>query len=79
MFSGVTDCYQPLEASLRPTRACLEVCAEYRNPVAIITKSPLIERDLDVLLKLQEAASVSVAISTFKRPEKVLPQLSLFS
>ena len=49
VFSGVTDCYQPIEASYRLTRACLEVCAEYRNPVGIITKAPLIERDLDVL------------------------------
>lgn len=63
MFSGVTDCYQPVEASLRLTRACLEVCAEYRNPVAIITKAPLIERDLDVLVDLHRNASVSVAIS----------------
>ncbi len=63
MFSGVTDCYQPIEASLRLTRACLEVCAEYRNPVAIITKAPLIERDLDLLLELHRHASLSVAIS----------------
>jgi DNA repair photolyase len=63
MFSGVTDCYQPLEASLRLTRACLEVCATYRNPVAIVTKAPLIERDLDVLLRLHRDASVHVAIS----------------
>jgi DNA repair photolyase len=63
MFSGVTDCYQPLEASLRLTRACLEVCAEYRNPVSIVTKAPLIERDLDLLLQLNEVASVHVALS----------------
>lgn len=63
MFSGVTDCYQPLEASLGLTRGCLEVCAEYRNPVAIITKAPLIERDLDLLLRLHEVASVSVTVS----------------
>lgn len=63
MFSGVTDCYQPLEASYRLTRGCLEVCAEYRNPVAIITKAPLIERDLDVLLRLREVTRVSVAVS----------------
>lgn len=63
MFSGVTDCYQPIEASLRLTRACLEVCAEYRNPVSIVTKGVLIERDLDVLVKLHCEASVSVAIS----------------
>jgi DNA repair photolyase len=63
MFSGVTDCYQPIEASLQLTRACLEVCAEYRNPVSIVTKGVLIERDLDVLAKLHREASVSVAIS----------------
>jgi DNA repair photolyase len=63
MFSGVTDCYQPLEASLRLTRGCLEVCKEYRNPVGIITKAPLIERDLDVLARLHEVASVHVMMS----------------
>ena len=35
-FSGNTDCYQPLEASYGLTRACLEVCREYRNPVGVI-------------------------------------------
>ena len=39
VFSGVTDCYQPLEASYRLTRSCLEVCADYKNPIGIITKS----------------------------------------
>jgi len=63
VFSGVTDCYQPLEASYRLTRGCLEVCAEYRNPVGIITKAPLIERDLDVLVKLHEVARVGVSVS----------------
>lgn len=62
-FSGVTDCYQPLEASLRLTRACLEVCAEYRNPVGIITKAPLIERDLDVLQQLAREARLWVSIT----------------
>lgn len=63
MFSGVTDCYQPTEASLRLTRSCLEVCAEFRNPVSIVTKGPLIERDIDVLWQLTRDASVHVAIS----------------
>jgi DNA repair photolyase len=63
VFSGVTDCYQPLEASYRLTRGCLEVCAEYRNPVGIITKAPLIERDLDVLQELARAARVGVTVS----------------
>jgi DNA repair photolyase len=63
VFSGVTDCYQPLEASYRLTRGCLEVCSEYRNPIGIITKAPLIERDLDVLLKLASVARVGVTVS----------------
>jgi DNA repair photolyase len=63
MFSGVTDCYQPLEASYRLTRQCLEVCREYRNPVGIVTKAPLLERDLDLLADLHELAQLSVAVS----------------
>jgi DNA repair photolyase len=63
VFSGNTDCYQPLEGSYRLTRGCLEVCAAYHNPVSIITKSPLIERDVDVLLELQRSAKVGVCIS----------------
>jgi DNA repair photolyase len=63
VFSGVTDCYQPLEATYRLTRGCLEVCAEYRNPAGIITKSPLIERDVEVLQELARVARLSVMIS----------------
>jgi DNA repair photolyase len=63
VFSGVTDCYQPLEASYGLTRACLEVCAEYKNPAGVITKGTLIERDLDVLAKLSAVAELWVTIS----------------
>jgi DNA repair photolyase len=63
VFSGVTDCYQPVEASYRLTRGCLEVCAEYKNPCGVITKSPLVERDIDVLRALSEVTRVSVAVS----------------
>lgn len=63
VFSGNTDCYQPLEASLGLTRACLDVCAEFRNPVGIITKSALILRDLDILKRLQRDAWVRVYFS----------------
>lgn len=63
IFSGNTDCYQPIEAELRLTRACLEVCAEYRNPVGIITKSALIRRDIDVLAELAQHARLRVNIS----------------
>jgi DNA repair photolyase len=63
VFSGVTDCYQPLESTYRLTRRCLEVCAEYRNPCGIITKSPLVERDLDVLQELTRVTRVTVMVS----------------
>jgi DNA repair photolyase len=62
-FSGVTDCYQPLEATYRLTRACLEVCVAYGNPAAVVTKAPLVERDIDVLQTLHRAARVFVAVS----------------
>ncbi len=63
VFSGNTDCYQPREASYGLTRACLEVCAEYRNPVGIITKGALVVRDIKVLEKLSKEASVRVYFS----------------
>ena len=63
VLSGNTDCYQPLEASLGLTRACLEVCAEYRNPVAIITKAALVVRDVDLLQQLHRQAWVRVYFS----------------
>jgi DNA repair photolyase len=40
-LSGVTDCYQPVERRLQLTRRCLEVLAEFRNPVGITTKNAL--------------------------------------
>jgi DNA repair photolyase len=63
VFSGNTDCYQPMEASLEITRSCLEVCAEYRNPVGIITKGILVLRDLDLLTRLRQEAWVRVYFS----------------
>lgn len=69
-FSGITDCYQPLEAHYRLTRACLEVCADFRNPVGIITKGALVRRDLDLLTRLATEARVHVNISlAFADPE----------
>ncbi len=62
-FSGVTDCYQPLEATYRLTRHCLEVCADSRNPVGMVTKGALCERDIDVFHALHERASFDISIS----------------
>jgi DNA repair photolyase len=63
VFSGNTDCYQPLEATYELTRACLTVCAEFRNPVGIITKAALITRDLAILKKLHQETRVQVYFS----------------
>ena len=62
-MSGVTDCYQPAERHFRITRSCLEVLAEFRNPVSIITKNFLVTRDLDVLKELAAYDAVHVFIS----------------
>jgi hypothetical protein len=48
-MSGATDCYQPCERQFKVTRSCLEVCAEFRQPISIVTKNALVTRDLDVL------------------------------
>jgi DNA repair photolyase len=63
MISGVTDPYQPVERELEITRRCLEVCAEFRQPVSMITKNPLITRDLDLFRRLHEFGAVRVAVS----------------
>jgi DNA repair photolyase len=63
VFSGVTDCYQPAEAVYGITRRCLEVCAEFRNPVGIVTKGALIRRDVDVLSALAREAEATVYVS----------------
>lgn len=62
-FSGVTDCYQPIEASYGLTRACLEVCLEFRNPAYVITKAFLVVRDIDLFRALNEVAVANVAVS----------------
>lgn len=70
VFSGVTDCYQPLEHTYELTRRCLEVCIEYRNPAGFITKSPVIERDAERLAELARVASCRVSVSVpFWDPE----------
>lgn len=65
-MSGVTDAYQPSERRLGITRACLEVLAEFCNPVVVVTKNALATRDRDLLAALAErnAAAVIVSLTT---------------
>ena len=58
-----TDAYQPAEKQLQITRKLLQVMAEYRQPVGIVTKSALVERDIDVLQDLATDNLVRVMIS----------------
>jgi len=66
VMSGVTDPYQPIERKLQITRGCLEVLAEFRNPVAIITKNHLVTRDIDLLrdLAVCNAAAVNISVTS---------------
>jgi DNA repair photolyase len=64
-----TDPYQPLEKKMRITRSILEVLRDFRHPVAIITKSPLILRDLDILSDMASMglAKAGLSITTLDR------------
>jgi DNA repair photolyase len=63
---GVTDAYQPVERRLQLTRRCLDVLAECRQPVGLITKSALVVRDADLLAELarHSAAHVTLTVTT---------------
>jgi len=69
VMSGVTDPYQPVERRLGITRGCLEVLAEARHPVGVITKNHGVVRDLDLLgeLAAHGAAAVTLSITTLDR------------
>ena len=62
-IGAATDPYQPAEGRYRLTRSCLEALAAARNPFAIITRGPLIVRDVDVLAEASRRAEVSVTFS----------------
>ena len=63
VMSGVTDCYQPAERGYRLTRRLLEVAAEFRQPIGIVTKNVLVVRDLDILAEMARENLVHVNIS----------------
>ncbi|MGZ6488115.1 MAG: PA0069 family radical SAM protein [Pseudobdellovibrio sp.] len=71
MMSGITDCYQPVERKLQITRECLQVMAEFKNPVVIITKNFLVTRDIDILAKMAQDQLVLVCVSVTSLDDKL--------
>jgi DNA repair photolyase len=70
-IGAATDPYQPAEGKYKLTRACLEVLRDASNPFSIITRGPMIVRDLDILVEAAERASVSVTFSVPTLDEEV--------
>ena len=68
MISSVTDAYQPIEAKYKLTRKCLEVLLEHQFPVDILTKSPLVLRDLDLI---KEFKDIEVGVTVTTNDEKI--------
>jgi DNA repair photolyase len=62
-IGAATDPYQPAEGRYKLTRACLEVLGDAANPIRIITRGPMIVRDIDVLARAASRASVAVTFS----------------
>jgi DNA repair photolyase len=62
-IGAATDPYQPVEGRYKLTRRCIEVLAEFANPFGIITRGPMIIRDVDVLVRAATRADVGVTFS----------------
>ena len=63
MISSVTDAYQPIESKYKRTRQCLEILLQSQFPVDILTKSPLVLRDIDLIKKFKDI-EVGITITT---------------
>jgi DNA repair photolyase len=70
-----TDPYQPVERKLKITRQILEVMRQYRHPVTIVTKSALIERDIDILSDMAQGGLVQVAVSVMSLNKELCRRL----
>jgi DNA repair photolyase len=62
-IGAATDPYQPAEGRYHLTRGCIEAFADHSNPIALITRGPLIVRDIDVLVEAARRAAVTVTFS----------------
>jgi DNA repair photolyase len=70
-----TDPYQPLEKKMRITRSILEVLRDFQHPVAIVTKSPLILRDLDILSEMAAMGLAKAALSVTSLDRKLAREM----
>jgi DNA repair photolyase len=70
-IGAATDPYQPAEGRYRLTRGCIEALRDFSNPFSVITRGPLIIRDVDVLAEASRRASVSVTFSIPTLDEEV--------
>lgn len=81
MFSGDTDCYQPVERKLQLTRKCIEVFKKFKHPIGLVTKNALVLRDIDLLGEMakEKLASVTISITTLNRElsRKLEPRTSV--
>ncbi|HHT9115001.1 MAG: DUF5131 family protein [Planctomycetes bacterium] len=68
MVSSVTDAYQPIESKYKLTRQCLEILLQSQFPVDILTKSPLVLRDIDLIKKFKD---IEVGITITTHDEKI--------
>jgi DNA repair photolyase len=63
VIGAATDPYQPAEGRFKLTRQCLQVLRDFSNPAAMITRGPMIVRDLDVLTELARRAQLHITFS----------------
>jgi len=70
-IGAATDPYQPAEGRYRLTRACIEALRDASNPFSVITRGPLIVRDVDVLVEAARRADVSVTFSVPTLDEEI--------
>lgn len=74
-IGAATDPYQPAEGRYRLTRGCLEALASARTPISLITRGPLVVRDVDVLADASRRAEVHVSVSIATLDESLSSRL----
>ena len=68
-IGGITDGYQPIEREYKITRRALQILSTSRHPTLLITKSAMVERDIDLLSEMagQDLVEVAVSLTTLDR------------